>query len=350
MKALKTILVFALALCMIFAFASCGTKPAETSSAAESENTSVLESETSSETPIEGATIRIATLSGPTGIGMIKLFELDEANASVNDYEFSIFSDPTEIVAKVANGDVDAAAVPVNLAANLYKKTSGEFQLLAVNTLGNLYILDKTGEIKSVADIRGKTVYATGEGSTPEFVLDFILEKNGLKVGEDVSVVFKSEHSELASLCIAGDVEIAMLPEPFVTNVLSKTDAYSQALDVTKEWSKVSGGTVLTTGGVIINKTFAETHKSAVGEFMREYAESIEYVNTDTASAGSSVEKYGILPSAAVAQKAIPNCNIVLITGEEMKNAVSAYYQVLFDADPKSVGGEMPTDDLYYLG
>lgn len=306
--------------------------------------------ETSSVTSTEvKTTVRIATLSGPTGIGMAHLFELDEKGESKNDYEISIFGDPTEIVGKVANGDVDIACVPTNLAANLYKKTSGKVQLAAINTLGVLHILDSTGEINSVSDLRGKTIYATGEGSTPEFALNYVLEQNGLKVGEDVNVVYKTEHSELATLCISGQADIALLPEPFVTNVMSKTDAFEKALNISTEWEAVSDGTVMAMGGIIVTKKFAEENPEALEKFMTEYEASVQLTNAEPATVGALVEKHGILPSAAVAQKAIPNCNIVFITGEEMKTAAKAFYNVLFEADPTSVGGAIPADDIYYV-
>lgn len=322
------------------AAAGCGEKPAEPSGGESA-------SGTSSEVAAEKTTVRIATLSGPTGIGMAELFELDEKGESGNDYEFTICTDPTEIVAKMSTGEVDIAAIPTNLAANLYKKTSGGVKLAAINTLGVLHILDSTGTVKSVGDLKGKTVYATGEGSTPEYALNYVLEQNGLKVGTDVQVVYKSEHSELATLCISGEVEIAMLPEPFVTNVMSNTDAFTNALDISAEWEKVSGGTVLAMGGIVVSSDFAEKNAAALDIFMDEYEHSVEFVNSDPEAAGALVEKYGILPSAAVATAAIPNCNIVLITGDEMISAAKAYYQVLFEADSASIGGALPEDALY---
>lgn len=339
-KIIRITVASLLALATLFA-AGCGnTAEKETSSTG-------VSSEVSSAT--EKTKVRIATLSGPTGIGMAHLFELDEKGESANDYEISIFGDPTEIVGKVANGDVDIACVPTNLAANLYKKTSGKTQLAAINTLGVLHILDSTGEINSVADLRNKTIYATGEGSTPEFALNYVLEQNGLKVGEDVTVVYKSEHSELATLCISGSVEIALLPEPFVTNVMSKTDAFEKALNISTEWEAVSDGTVMAMGGIIVTKKFAEENPEALDKFMTEYEASVQLTNAEPATVAALVEKHGILPSAAVAEKAIPNCNIVFITGEEMKTAAKEFYEVLYAADPTSIGGAIPVDDIYYV-
>lgn len=304
---------------------------------------------TSGTVSVEKTKVRVATLSGPTGIGMSQLFELDEKGESGNDYEFSIHGDPTEIVGKVSNNEIDIASIPTNLAANLYKKTSGKIQVAAVNTLGVLHILDSTGEIKSVEDLRGKTIYATGEGSTPEYALNYVLQQNGLTVGEDVTVVYKAEHAELATLCISGEAEIALLPEPFVTNVMSKTDVFTKVLNVSEEWEKVSNDTAMAMGCIIVSKEFAENNSEALETFMTEYQNSVSFVNSDPAAAGALVEKHGILPSAAVAEKAIPNCNIVFITGDEMKTAAKAFYDVLFAADPTSIGGAIPEDGIYYV-
>lgn len=351
MKNKFTLLTAAL-LAASFLLTGCTGDSATTSSATSSEPASSAAStgSDSTSTPAEKATVRVATLSGPTGIGMAQLFEKDEAGESGNNYEFTIVSDPTEIVGLIANGSVDVAAIPTNLAANLYKKTSGGVRLAAVNTLGVLHILDATGTIQSVSDLRGKTIYATGEGSTPEYVLNYVLAQNGLTVGTDVEVVYKSEHSELATLCINGTAEIAMLPEPFVTNVMSKTDAFTKAIDLSKAWAEAADDVSLPMGGIVVTKDFAESKADALDIFMSEYEASVKFVNDDPAAAGQLVEKYGILPSAAVAESAIPNCNIVFITGTDMKDAVVAYYNVLLTADATSIGGSLPEDALYYLG
>lgn len=337
-KFIKITLASVLALATLLA-ASCGNGKEAVSS----------EGASSAVSEAKKTTVRIATLSGPTGIGMAQLFELSEKGESKNDYEISIFGDPFEIVGKVANGDVDIACVPTNVAANIYKKTSGKTQLAAINTLGVLHILDATGEINSISDLENKTIYATGEGSTPEFALNYVLEQNGLRVGENVNVVYKSEHSELATLCISGQVDIALLPEPFVTNVMTKTDRFNKALNISTEWEAVSDGTVMAMGGIIVTKKFVEENPEAFDKFMEEYEASVELTNSEPATVAALVEKHGILPSAAVAEKAIPNCNIVFITGEEMKTAAKAFYEVLYAADPTSVGGSIPVDDLYLV-
>lgn len=303
---------------------------------------------TSSQTQTgEKAQVRVATLAGPTGMGMTWLMEQNATGAAANQYTFTVSSDPTQIVAKVANGEVDIAAVPTNVAATLYHKTSGEVSLAAVNTLGVLYILDRTGEIGSIADLRGKTIYATGEGSTPEYVLNYILEQNGLTPGEDVQIEYKGEHAELATLCAQGEVDIAMLPEPNVTTVLEKNPDFQRAIDMTEEWNKLNPDTKLAMGGIIVSKKFVTEQPEAYRSFMEEYAQSVEYVNNNVSEAAALVEKYEIMASADLAEKALPNCNIVFLQGEEMEAVIKPYYDVLMSADPTSIGGSLPEEDFY---
>ena len=278
--------------------------------------------------------VRVATLSGPTGFGMATLFDDPK-------YEFTVCTDPTEIVALVANGSVDIAAVPTNLAATLYQKTGGNVRLVGINTLGVLHVLDATGTVHSFADLANKTVYATGEGSSPEFVLRYLLKENGI----DANVVFKAEHSELATLCIGGQAPIAVLPEPFVTNVRNKA-AFTDAVDLADVW-KSTTNSELPMGGVIVTADFMKTHADELDAFMQKYKESVDFVNGSPKEAGALIEAHGILPSAAVAEEAIPHCNIVLLTGERAKEIVEPYFAMLYEADPKSVGGKLPDAALY---
>lgn len=299
--------------------------------------------------------VRIATLKGPTGMGMVKLFAQNEAKASANRYEPLIVGAPEEIVAKISSGEIDIAAVPTNLAATLYNKTGGGVRILALNTLGVLYILEKGDTVKSIADLKGKTLYATGQGSTPEFILNYLLKQNGIDPAKDLNIVYKTEHSELAALALSGGANLVMLPEPFVTTLLSKDAGFKTVIDVTEEWTSTTrkvgiSDSVLSMGCVIVRKAFAEENKDAVNAFLDEYKASIQFVN-DTASAEDAallIAKYEIMASSALAKAAIPNCNIVFIDGEAMKTQIANLYNVFFMADPKSIGGAMPGDDFYY--
>ncbi len=296
----------------------------------------------------EKTTIKIAALKGPTGLGMLKLMSDNDAKTAAENYEFTIVGAPDEIVSKISKGEVDVAAVPTNLAATLYNKTEGKVQMAAVNTLGVLSILTKGEDISSIKDLKGKTIYSSGQGSTPEYALNYILNQNGLEVGKDVKVEYKAEHAELAALVVSGKAKIAVLPEPFVTQVTAKDKDVKIVLNITDEWNKVAGGkSVLTMGCLIVRKDFAEQHKEAFDAFLKEYKESTDYTNTKVEEAAALSEKYDIMP-AAVAKKAIPNCNIVYMDGDEMKAKIPDFLNVLFTANQKSVGGKLPGDDFYY--
>ncbi len=290
--------------------------------------------------------VRVATLMGPTGMGMAKLMD-DAANGKTEGgYEFTVASSPDQVASDVISGSVDIAAVPVNLASVLWNKTAGSVQVAAVNTLGVLYILENGDTIHSIADLAGKTLYATGQGATPEYVLNYLLAANGLDPETDLTIEYLAEHTELATKMSAGDVVLGMLPEPNVTAVLSGNPDVRIALDLTEEWDKVSDSALIQ-GCIIVNKQFAEEYPGAVETFLEEYRASVDFVNENPEDASVLIEAAGIVPKAAVARKALPNCNICLITGDEMKTAVRQMLDVLYSADPKSVGGALPDEDFY---
>ena len=290
--------------------------------------------------------INVYALKGPTGIGLVKVM-----NDNDGAYNFTLAGAPDEVVAAVASGNADIAAVPTNLAATLNVKTEGKVQLVALNTLGVLHILTSDPAIQTLADLEGKTIWATGQGSTPEYVLNYILEANGL--ADKVTVEYMAEHAELATQAAAGMVDIAMLPEPNVTSVLSQNENFRIALDVTELFNQAAAAkeenAVLSMGCVIVNKDWAANNADKLAAFMEAYAASVEFVNTNVDEASQMVEAQGIIPKAAVAKKAIPNCHIVFITGEEMKAQIAPFFQVLYNANPKSVGGTLPADDFYYI-
>lgn len=297
----------------------------------------------------EKTAIRVGALQGPTGIGMVKLMDDDAKETAKNDYTFTIAAAADEISGKLLTGELDIAAVPSNLAAVLFNKSEGEIQMLAANTLGVLYILENGNTIQSVEDLRGKTIYASGQGTVAEYAFNYVLTQNGIDPEKDITIEYKAEHAELATLMASGEVDLAILPVPHVTSVLTKNADVRVALDVTELWNEVSPeGSELVMGCVVVRKTFAEENPQAVQNFLEEYANSVTYVNGNVKEAAQMVETYGVMPSAAVAEKAIPDCNIVCLTGEEMKAAVNGTLQVLFDANPASVGGSMPGEDLYY--
>ncbi len=295
---------------------------------------------------VDDVQARIIALKGPTGIGMAKMMEDNKEEK----YAFTVAAQPTEAVAAISGGKADIAAVPTNLAATLYKKTEKGVKMLAINTLGSLYVLEQGNTINSVADLKGKTIYATGQGANPEYVLNYILEKNGLVVGEDVKVEFKAEHSELAALMASGQCLIGMLPEPNVSSAMAQNKELRIALDLNQEWNKVSDkDSRLTMGCVIVRNEFLEQYPEKVTEFLKELESSIDYAAKNAADAGALCEKHGIVPKAALATKAIPNCNLTLIKGKDMKPAIEGYYEVLYSADKTSVGGALPDEEFYYI-
>lgn len=328
-KVISLVLVFALMLC----FAACGNTDKED------------DTTTTTEAPYQSVTMIVAGLSGPTGIGMAKLMADKDNGTAKNDYQFTLVSDPTEIVSGIVGKNYDIAACPINLASTLYNKLEGNIQVLSVNTKGVLYILENGNTINSLQDLAGKKLHATGQGSTPEYILNYLLEKSG--IADKVTVEYVTSHDELATLAAAGKVTIAMLPEPKVTAAMMQNADLRIALNLTEEFEKISGETLIQ-GVVIARKDFVEANPEAIEMFLSEYEASIGYANSDVEATAALCETYGIIPKAAMAKKAIPNCNIAYIDGADMKSAVAANLQIFFDADKTSIGGKLPGDDFYY--
>lgn len=290
--------------------------------------------------------IKIAALKGPTGIGMVKLMEENK-----DSYDISLFDSPDQIVSKVVNGEVDGAAVPSNLAPILYNKTKGSVQLVGINTLGVLYIVENGNTIKDIKDLKGKTIYSSGKGGTPEYVLNYILKKNGLEPDKDVKIEYKADHSTLAAAVASKEANIAILPEPFVTTTKMKDTALQIPIDLTKEWEKASEGKgKLVMGTIVFRKDFIDKRGTDLDEFLSKYKTSVDFVNNNKEEAGKLIEKNGIIPKAKVAEMAIPKCNIVFISAKDGKESLDKFYSVLNENDPKSIGGKMPDEKFYYKG
>ena len=307
------------------------------------------QSDNSSDAPAVKAQVNVVGIAGPTGVGLVSLMENNKNGTATNDYNFTIVSDPQQAVAAVSNRSADIAAVPTNLASTLYKKTSGNVQVLAVNTLGVLSILENGDSIKSVADLRGKTIYTSGQGANPEYILRYVLEKNGLDPDKDVKIEFVADNDTLGTLVINGTAKVAMVPEPKATAALKQNAAVKNVLNMTEEWSKVSGDTsTLMMGCVVARKDFVQESPDAVAAFLTEYKASINAVKEDVPAAAQLCVTHGIIPKAPIAQAAIPNCNITFVDGTEMKTQLSGYLKVLFDYNPKAIGGSLPAEDFYY--
>lgn len=354
MKHWKKLLSLALTLALALSLAGCGkTDPQDTGA----EDQTQTEEQT--EEPVSES-YAIAALKGPTAMGLVKLMsDADEKAAQMLDsskpyegevgnlYTFTLAASADEVSPLLMKGELDMACVPANLAAVLYQKTEGDIVTLAVNTLGVLYIVENGNAVTSMADLAGKTIVASGKGSTPEYALRYLLSENGLDPDADVTIDWKSEHSECVTALATGAATIAMLPQPFVTVAENKISGLRTALDLTEQWDALDNGSALLTGVIVARREVVEQNPAAVDAFLKDYAGSVEWVNANPADAAELIGSYGIV-EAAVAEKALPHCNIVCITGGEMKDKLSGYLQVLFDADASSVGGALPGDDFYY--
>ncbi len=337
MKNLSKIISFVLVLVLALGLTACsGSDETESTNSA---NASSVETYT----PID---MTVACMTGPTGVGMAKLMADSNSKLTANNYTFTVASAATEINAKFIKGEIDIASVPTNVAATLYNKTNGKVRMLAVNTYGVLSILEKGDTVKSIADLKGKTVYSTGKGQNPEFIFKHILRQNGLDPEKDVTINFVSSE-ELVAKLISGEAEIGLAPEPAATTVMVKNQSLRRALSINDEWAKASD-TQLMMGCVIAMDSYIKENPKAVAKFLEEYAASIEFAKTNIEEAAEHCATYKITASKAIAQKAIPTCNLCYVVGNGMKTNVNGYFNVLFTADPNSIGGAMPKDDLYY--
>ena len=291
--------------------------------------------------------VRIAGLKGPTTMGLVNLLDMERSGKASQHYDLQLYGAADEIVPKLIKGELDMAAIPANLAATLYQKTNGGIQVMAVNTLGVLYVVEKGDSIHSFADLKGRTILSTGKGTTPEYVLRYLLTSNGLDPDKDVDIQYYSEATEVTAQMASTQDAIAVLPQPYVTAAGLKDDTLRVALDLTAEWDKVAD-TQLITGVTVVRKAYAEEHPDVVAAFLADYAQSVNAANTDLDGTAALCEEQGVVAKAAIAKKALPNCNIVCLTGEELKADVSGYLQVLYDADPAAVGGTLPGEDFYW--
>lgn len=292
--------------------------------------------------------VRIAGLKGPTTMGLVNLLDMEQQGTATLDYDLQLYGTADEIVPGLIKGELDMAAIPANLAAALYQKTKGGIQVMAVNTLGVLYVVEKGDTVHSMADLAGRTILSTGKGTTPEYLLRYLLEKNGLDPDKDVKIQYCSEATEVtAQMAAAQKDAIAVLPQPYVTAAGMKDPSLRVALDLTAEWDKVSDSQ-LVTGVTVVRTQYAQEHPDVVEVFLQEYAQSVRTANTDLDRTAALCEQQGVVAKAAIAKKALPACNIVCRTGDEMQKDVSAYLSVLCAADPAAVGGKLPDEGFYW--
>ena len=320
-------------------FTACSA-PAESTSEEANSESEIVET-------VEGIGINLAGMSGPTSMGLVGMLDKSAKGETVNNYNFTLAGAADEITPKLVKGELDIAAVPANLASVLYNNTEGKIQILAINNLGVLYVVEQGETIKSFADLKGKSIYSTGKGTTPEYALNYLLTQNGVDPAADVTIEWKSEAAEIVAVLKQNPDAIAVLPQPFVTAAQSQVEGLKVALSFNDEWNALGNGSSLVTGVIVARKAFVEENPAQVAAFLDEFKASTEYINTNVEEGAVLVENL-IGVKAGVAKKAIPNCNIKFFEGEEMKTVVRGYLQTLFDQNPKAVGGKMPADDFYY--
>ena len=344
----RKLLALTMALLMLGgALAGCGQKSAETTTPAP--ETSAPVETTTQPTQETGDTVRFAVLNGPTGVGAAKLMADSDAGTTANSYNVEVFTANDQVAAGLTNGEIDIAAVASNVAANLYNKTDGGIQMLAVSGLGILYILENGDTVHSVADLAGRTLYATGQGANPEYVLNYLLTENGVDPA-DVDIQWKTG-DEITTLMVSGEADLCMLPVPAATAVQLKNADVREALDLSAEWDNLQNGSRLTMTTIVARTDFIQEHPQAVENFLADYQASVDYVNGDPAAAAELVASYGITANAQIAEAAIPKCALVCITGaSDMRSAIQGYYEVLYQANPDSIGGGIPDDAFYYQG
>ena len=365
MNVLKKGLCACLAAVMLLGLTACGGNDASTDTP---EEEAAVEETPVEEVPADpGVTMRVAAMTGPTGMGLVKLMLqagtsmgtevtepvsvslLEENGTKQDQYSFTLAGTADEISPLMIKGELDAACVPANLASVLYNKTGGEIVTLGINTLGVIYVVDKGDSVQSLADLKGKTVVSAGKGSVPEYAFRYVLTQNGIDPDKDLTIEWKSEQAECVAALASGAAEIAVMPQPYVTVAQGKVEGLRVALSLTEEWEKLDNGSAMLTGVVVARKSFIEEHPAAIEAFMSDYAASVEWVNTNTADAAALIGNYGIV-AAAVAEKALPYCNIVCITGTQMQEMLSGYLAALAEQAPQAVGGAVPADDFYFVG
>ncbi len=287
----------------------------------------------------EKAKINIAVLKGPTGMGAASLMDKNDKGETANEYAFTIAGAPDAITAQLITGELDMAALPTNTIAMLYQKAQGAVQVLAVNTLGVLYVMEKGDTVHSLNDLADKAVVSAGQGTTAEAVANRLFPK-------DTAVDYVSEHAEAIAQAVAGKYDLVLVPEPFVTSLLAQDAGFRVAINLTEAWEATGAGK-LPMGGIAVRRAFAKEHPEAVEAFLAEYADSVDFANANPKDAAALIEQYDIM-KAAVAEQAIPRANMVCMTGPEMKEALTAFYTALQADNAALIGGAMPGDDFYY--
>ena len=324
-------------------------QPTETAESTEATTESTEATAAENTETADGTLVRVASLKGPTSLGLLFLMDKADKGETANTYEFQMATGADEILPLMVKGDLDIALVPANVASVLYHKTQDGVEVIDINTLGVLYMVSGGDGLTNFTDLKGKTIYLTGKGTTPDYVLQYLLTANGMSV-DDVTLEYKSEATEVASVLAEDSTAIGLLPQPFVTAACMQNDALKVIFDLNEEWNKVQGedGSSMVTGVTVVRKEFLEENEDAVKSFLEDHKASAEAVNADPTTGAALAVEAQIVAKEPIAQKAIPNCNITYIDKAEMKQALSGYLKVLFHQDSQSIGGGLPESDFYY--
>ena len=343
-KTLSLLMAFAVTAAVLSGCAKGGAEGTQaTTSASETESTKAQK-------PADNYTLKIGSLKGPTSMGLVKLMDQSEKGNAKGSYDFTMVTAADELLGKIVSKELDVALVPANMASIIYNKTNHEVTVLDINTLGVLYGVSTDDSIKTAADLKGKTVYLTGKGTTPDYALQHVLKASGL-TADDVTLEYKSEAAEVVSILKEKPDAVGLLPQPFVTAAMAQNDSLKMVLDLTKEWDATAGENSgsLVTGVTICRNDVIKDHGDAIATFLAEHEESAEFANANVAETAALVAAAGIIEKAPVAEKAIPYCSITYVDGDQMKSLLSGYLKVLYDMEPSSVGGTLPADDFYYM-
>ena len=299
----------------------------------------------------EKVTVKVGALKGATTLGLLPLEDKAANGEAGENYEFSMMTAADELLPMMIKGELDIALLPSNVASILYQKTNGGVTVIDINTLGVLYMVSGDSSVTGVEDLAGKTIYLTGKGTTPDYVLHYILSGNGMDADSDCTLEYKSEATEVAALLAENPDAIGLLPQPFVTAACAQNDALSVILDMNAEWEKLQGedGSRLVTGVTVVRNEFLQEHENAVATFMEEHQASAQSMNSDVENGAKLAVASEIIAKEPIALKAIPKCNITYIDGADMKQALSGYLEVLYEQNPESIGGALPGDDFYYV-
>ena len=323
----KSWLCLIVSLIMIAGLCGCGNKSAEA----------------------DKTTVRVGAMAGPTAMGMVELMKKSDDGSSIGQYEFAeLATDASALVAPISSGELDIAAVPANLASVIYNNTEGSIQVIAACSLGVLNLVERGDEISSLSDLAGKTIYATGQGAVPEYTIRYLLSASGVNPDSDVTIQWCADTTEALSYVKSMDKAVAVLPQPFVTAACAQVDDLRVVADLNEEWNKINPEDDILTGVIVVRKQFADEHPAAVKTFIDEYSSSVEFVQTNTDAAAALIAEYGIVGSEQIAKKALPGCHVVCIMGEELQHKLDAFLNIIYEMNPKAVGGKLPSSDFVY--